>query len=77
MAVGLILILTPVYHVLFTGVMVLVANADLAIDISTILIAAVLNAIVAIPIAALFGALERRFGAPERVDLVADGSSHT
>ena len=67
-AVGLVLILTPVYHVLFTGVMVLVANADLALDISTILIAAVLNAIIAIPIAALFGVLERRFGATERVD---------
>lgn len=67
-AVGLVLILTPVYHVLFTGIMVLVANADLALDISAILVAAVLNALVAIPIAALFGTLERRFGATERVD---------
>ena len=66
-AVGLILILTPVYHVLFTGIMALVANADLAIDVSAMLVAAVLNAIVAIPIAALFGSLERRFGVPERV----------
>ncbi|HUR17184.1 MAG TPA: rod shape-determining protein MreD [Candidatus Limnocylindrales bacterium] len=64
--VGLILILTPVYHVLFTGIMALVANADLAIDISTVLIAAVLNAVLAIPISAVFGALERRFGAAER-----------
>jgi rod shape-determining protein MreD len=67
-SVGLVLILTPVYHVLFTGVMVLMANAALALDISAMLIAAVLNALFAIPVAALFGTVERRFGAPERVD---------
>ncbi len=67
-AVGLVLILTPVFHVLFTGVMVLVANSALSIDISRVLIAALLNAIVAIPIAGLFGAIERRFGPTERVD---------
>lgn len=67
-SIGLVLILTPVYHVLFTGVMVVMANADLAINISAMLIAAVLNAIIAIPVAGLFGAIERRFGASERVD---------
>jgi hypothetical protein len=67
-SIGLVLIITPVYHVLLTGVMVVMANANLAIDISTILIAAFLNAIVAIPVAGLFGAIERRFGATERVD---------
>jgi cell shape-determining protein MreD len=67
-AIGLVLILTAIFHVLLALVLVLTANAPLAIDPAVILIAAVLNAIVAIPIAAFFGAIERRFGATERVD---------
>jgi rod shape-determining protein MreD len=67
-AIGLVVILTAIYHVLFALVMVLTANAPFAIDPAVILIAAVLNAIIAIPIAAFFGAIERRFGATERAD---------
>jgi rod shape-determining protein MreD len=67
-AVGMVLILTAVFHALFMLVMVLTANAPFAFDPAPILIAAVLNAILAIPVAALFGAIERRFGPSERTD---------
>lgn len=67
-SVGLVLILTAVFHILFVLIMVPMAGAPLAVDPAVILIAAVLNAILALPIAALFGAIERRFGPGERVD---------
>ena len=67
-SVGLVLILTAVFHVLFALIMVPMAGAPLALDPAVILIAAVLNAILAIPIAALFGTIERRFGSTERAD---------
>jgi rod shape-determining protein MreD len=67
-AVGLVLILTGVYHVLFAVIMVAAAEARFAIDPATVFITAVLNAVIAIPIAAVFGAVERRFGSGERVD---------
>ncbi len=68
LAVGLVLILTAVFHVLFTLIMVPMAGAPFSLDPAVILIAAALNAIIAVPIAALFGAIERRFGPGERVD---------
>lgn len=67
-SVGIVLILTAVFHVLFVLIMVPMAGAPLALDPAVILISAVLNAIFAIPIAALFGSIERRFGSTERVD---------
>jgi rod shape-determining protein MreD len=67
-AVGLVLILTAVYHVLFVVVMVITANSPFRIDVTAILIAAVINAVIAIPVAWLFGAVERRFGATDRAD---------
>ena len=67
-AVGIVLILTAVYHVLLMVLLVVAANAPVRIDFTVVLIAAVLNAVLAIPIAALFGALERRFGATERAE---------
>jgi hypothetical protein len=48
--------------------MVAAAEARFAIDPATVFITAVLNAVIAIPIAAVFGAVERRFGSGERVD---------
>lgn len=65
-AIGLVLILTAVFHILFATIMVVTAETPFAIDFAVILISAVLNAIVAIPLAALFGAIERRFGETER-----------
>jgi rod shape-determining protein MreD len=65
-AVGLVLILTAIYHFLFVVVMVVTANAPFGIDVTAILIVAVINAVIAIPVAWLFGGVERRFGTTER-----------
>jgi rod shape-determining protein MreD len=73
-AIGLVLILTAVYHALFIVIMAVTANASPSFDQQTmaaILVAAVLNAILAIPVASLFGAIERRFGPSERPDWVS------
>jgi rod shape-determining protein MreD len=67
-SIGLVLVLTAVYHALFALIMVPTAEAPFAIDFAVIAVAAVLNAILAIPIAGLFGAIERRFGPVERTD---------
>ncbi len=67
-SIGVVLILTAVFHVLFALIMVPTAEAPFAIDPTVILVAAVLNALLAIPVAALFGSIERRFGQTERVD---------
>ncbi len=67
-SVGLVLILTAVFHILFILIMVPMAGAPFALDPAVILIAAVMNSILAIPTAALFGSIEHRFGPGERVD---------
>jgi cell shape-determining protein MreD len=67
-AIGLVGILTAVFHVLFATIMVVTAETPFAIDFAVVLISAVLNALIAIPLAALFGAIERRFGETERAD---------
>ena len=67
-AIGLVLVLTAVYHVLFAVIMVPTTEAPFAVNPTVILVAAVLNSLLAIPLAALFGLIERRFGAAERVD---------
>ena len=67
-AVGVVLILTAVFHALFAAIMVATANAPFNLDVSVVLISAVLNAVVAIPVAALFAVVERRFGPTERTD---------
>jgi rod shape-determining protein MreD len=68
MAVGLVIVLTAIFHVLFAIIMVPTAEVPFEIDLAVILVTAVLNALIAIPIAVLFGAIERRFGPGERVD---------
>lgn len=67
-SVGLVLILTAVFHGLFVLIMVVTANAAFSFDPAMVLISAVLNAILAVPVAALFGAIEHRFGPTERAD---------
>lgn len=67
-SIGLVLILTAIYHVLFALIMVATAEASFTLDLTAILVAAVLNALFAIPVAAFFGSIERRFGPGERVD---------
>lgn len=68
LAVALTVILTPLYHVLLALMLVATENVPLALDPAVILVAAFMNGIIAFPIAALFGSIERRFGSMERVD---------
>lgn len=68
MAVALAVVLTPLLHVGLSLILVLTLNAPLAFDLPTVLVAAFMNGVLAFPIASLFGAVERRFGTPERVD---------
>jgi rod shape-determining protein MreD len=68
LAVALTVILTPLYHVVLTLMLVATENAPFTFDFTAILVAAFMNGIVAFVIASLFGAIERRFGQIERVD---------
>jgi hypothetical protein len=54
--------------VLFAVILVPTTEASFSVAPTVILITSVLNAVLAIPIAAIFGVIERRFGPAERVD---------
>jgi len=66
-AVMLTILLTGVYHVLLSVVLVLTQNAVFEIQPAVVLVAAFMNGIVAFLLATLFGAIEHRFGSVERV----------
>ena len=66
MAVVLTILLTPIYHLVLAAVLVLTQNATLAFDATAILVAAFMNGIAAFLFAALFAAIERRFGTADR-----------
>lgn len=68
LAVALTVVLTPLLHAVLAVVLVLTENAPLAFEPTVVLVAAFMNGLVAIVIAAIFSAIERRFGAVERVD---------
>ena len=68
LAVALTVVLTPLLHVLLSVILVLTENAPLTVDFAGVLVAAFLNGLLALPVVALFGALEQRFGSAERVD---------
>lgn len=68
LAVALTVVLTPILHIVLGLVLVLTEGAPLTFDFVAMLIAAFMNGLLAIPIAAMFGALEQRFGVTERVD---------
>lgn len=68
LAVALAVVLTPLLHALLSVVLVLTESAPLAFDPAVVLVAAFMNGLVAIPVAAIFGAIGRRFGSVERVD---------
>jgi hypothetical protein len=68
LTVALVVVSTPILHVALTLVLVLTEGAPLAFDLPATLVAAFMNGLLAIPIAALFGALQQRFGTTERVD---------
>ena len=50
------------------GLLVATEGVPLAFEPTTVLVAAFMNGIIAMPVATLFGAIERRFGTAERVD---------
>lgn len=68
LAVALVVVLTPILHVVLSMILVLTEGAPLSFDFVAILVAAFMNGLIAIPIATFFGALEQRFGVTERVD---------
>ena len=68
LAVALSVVLTPVLHVVLSVVLVLTEGAPLAFDFTAMLVAAFMNGVIAFVLAALFGAIQRRFGSTERVD---------
>lgn len=67
LAVALTVALTPFLHVAITVVLVLAEGQPFVLDPARVLMAAFMNGLLAIPIATMFGAIENRFGSPERV----------
>jgi rod shape-determining protein MreD len=68
LAVAMTVILTPLLHGLMTVILVATEGVPLEFSPSTILVAAFMNGVIAIPVATLFAAIEHRFGTVERVD---------
>jgi rod shape-determining protein MreD len=68
LAVAMTVVLTPLLHGLMAVILVATEGVPLAFSLTAVLVAAFMNGLIAIPIATLFAAIERRFGTPERVD---------
>ncbi|MEO8625454.1 MAG: rod shape-determining protein MreD [Candidatus Limnocylindrales bacterium] len=68
LAVALVVVLTPLMHGLMAIILVATEGVPLAFSLTSVLVAAFMNGLIAIAVAALFTAIERRFGTPERVD---------
>jgi rod shape-determining protein MreD len=73
MAVALTVVLTPPFHAMLAVILSLTENAPLLAQpigtlAVTILVAAFMNGVLAFPVAAMFAAIERRFGPAEHVD---------
>jgi rod shape-determining protein MreD len=68
LTVALVVVLTPVLHIVLSVILIATEGAPLAFDFTAMLVAAFMNGLLAIPVAWLFGALEQRFGTTERVD---------
>jgi rod shape-determining protein MreD len=68
LAVALTVVLTPALHIVLALILVLTEGAPFSVDFAAVLIAAFMNGLAAIVIATLFGAIDHRFGASERVD---------
>jgi hypothetical protein len=68
LAVAMTVVLTPLFHSLLAVVLVAVEGVPLAIQPGPLLVAAFVNGLLAVPIAAAFNAIEQRFGRVERVD---------
>jgi rod shape-determining protein MreD len=69
LAVVSVFVLTWAFHALLLGVMTATEGVALgSFSLTVVLTAAVMNAVLAIPAAWLFGAIERRLGAAERAE---------
>ncbi|MEP7378208.1 MAG: rod shape-determining protein MreD [Chloroflexota bacterium] len=68
LSVAMVVVLTPLLHGLMAVTLVAAEGVPFAFSLESVLVAAFMNGIIAIPVAALFTAIERRFGTPERVD---------
>jgi rod shape-determining protein MreD len=67
LAVAMTVVLTPLLHGALAVVLVVTEGVPLA-SLTSVLVAAFINGVLAVAVATLFSALERRFGTPERVD---------
>ena len=68
LAVAMVVVLTPLMHGLMALVLVATEGVPLAFSLTSVLVAAFMNGLLAVLIATLFSLIERRFGTPERVD---------
>ncbi|MEP7359983.1 MAG: hypothetical protein ABI744_00255 [Chloroflexota bacterium] len=68
LAVAITVVLTPLLHGAIAVILVATEGVPFAFSLASVLVAAFMNGLLAIPIATIFGAIERRFGTPERVD---------
>ena len=68
LAVAMTVVLTPLLHGALAVVLVVTEGVPLAFSLTSVLVAAFINGVLAVAVATLFSALERRFGTPERVD---------
>lgn len=68
LAVAMVVVLTPLMHGLMAVILVATEGVPLAFSVTSVLVAAFMNGLVAIVVAALFTAIDRRFGTPERAD---------
>lgn len=68
LAIAMTVVLTPLLHGLMAVILVATEGVPLAFTPTTVLVAAFMNGLVAVPVAAFFAAIKHRFGTAERVD---------
>jgi rod shape-determining protein MreD len=68
LAVAMVVVLTPVLNLVLSLILVLTEGAPLALDFTAMLVGAFMNGVIAFLLTGVFAALQRRFGAAERVD---------
>lgn len=68
LAVAMVVVVTPLMHGLMAVILVATEGVPLAFSLASVLVAVFMNGLIGIPVAALFTAIERRFGTPERAD---------
>lgn len=68
LAVAMTVVLTPLLHGLMAVILVAAEGVPLAFPFGSVLVAAFMNGLIAIPVATLFAAIGHRFGSLGRVD---------